>query len=226
MSSLLFPATGLDATSTNSSEAGVNINANAIIGVTGATQLVHVNGCNTRSIVSGFSTTTILWLAAGVVESLTPLDIANIIASQIKLSYQAVNGLNSQVCNPLFWQITSGQYQTSSNRQSFGSAANTGKFYNVSYTVQIEELLLPAQELSLIYVLLVVSGSCIGCSSDTDHFNSVTARRRIKLLLPCRSYVWWTNAATIYFGFNASLSQILGNASTSNSSFFFSLLLP
>ena len=180
MSKLLYSASASNLTSLGNSS---GINFDAIAGIVGATELLPVHGCNANNR-SDFNTTAILRVAFASAQNLTQVELANI-AFQIKQSYQAVNSLNSQVCDPFFRQVTGVQYNSNLSRRRLSSSLNTtAGFYNVSYNVSsgfsntnYGNSTFTAGVVDLVFV---VSGTCSGCPSNTPLFNSVTARRRMQ----------------------------------------------
>ena len=182
MSSLLFPTSGQNSTSANVS----GINLDAISGITGATQLLPIGSCNPNNR-SGFNTTLVLRFTASIAQSLTPSDIETI-GHEIQQSYQAVNGLNSQICDPYFRRIVKVQSQFGVNRRRLaGFFPNTtdGRSYNVSYNSSSELNSTGFGNLTystggFVELFYQTQGTCVGCSANTFLFDDVSSRRRLQ----------------------------------------------
>ena len=176
-------------TTTNASGAAFS---DAITGILGITQLVPVLGCNANNR-SEFNATTLLRLPAAAAQSLTSTDLRSI-ANLIKSSYSTVNGLNSKTCDPYFRQIIRVQYQSELSQRRLSSVngnVTVGAFYNVSYNVSGAFNNSGSGNTTtgtsttdntyaggIVDLVFVITGSCIGCSSDTPLFNYATSSRR------------------------------------------------
>ena len=125
-------ASNASAQNSSSTNGTGELNFNAISGVVGVTQLLPVEGCNPYN-QSKFNVTGILSFAVAAGQSLTPTDLVAI-SKQIKQSYEAVNSLNSHLCDPYFRHVTHVQLQSGLNQRRLGSSViNTtpsGILYN------------------------------------------------------------------------------------------------
>ena len=185
LSALLLNSSALNSSSTNTSGGG---GLTAIYGVAGATQLLPVSGCN-PSNQSDFNTTAVLRIAAAAAQSLSSTDL-QIIGDQIKQSYTAVNNLNSQVCDPYFRQIVQVQYQANRRRRRLANVVtNTtqGGAYNVSYnasngtnTTTGGNATTSYSSGTIVDLIFLLSGTCIGCPTNAPLFNYVSSRRQLQ----------------------------------------------